>query len=277
MVKRRKYTRNKKRAKRRTRLRHRGGASPTISFISYGNDPFKAAKERLQKEAEAMGVFNGKIRMYSPEDLSAEFKEAVGPTLNEARGGGYWLWKPYIIKDMLTQLNEDDILLYVDCGCTLQPKGAQRIKEYAEMISKASGKSILGMELPFKGSSWTSSAIFDHFGVTPEDERWNSNQILGGTHMYRKCKESLDFIDAWLDIAMNHPRLFTDDDNEESKRRIPGFRENRHDQSIFTILIKSPPHKGNAHIINEEIELSSEYLPKPDSSILPIIASRKKE
>lgn len=248
-----------------------------ISFVTYGNDEFKSAKERIKKEAEAMGVFNGQIRIYTPAELSPDFTAPLAETLKEKRGGGYWLWKPYIIKDMLEQLNEDDILLYVDCGCVLQPKGAERIKEYAEMISKASGKSVLGMELPFKESSWTSSAIFDHFGVTPEDERWNSNQILTGMHMYRKCKESLDFIDAWLDTAKNHPRLFTDDNNEESKRRIPGFRENRHDQSTFSILIKSPPHKNTAQIINEEIEVATEYLPKADPSSLPIIALRKRD
>lgn len=224
-----------------------------------------------------MRVFDGNIRIYTPEDLSPDFTAPLAETLKEKRGGGYWLWKPYIIKDMLDKMKEDDILLYVDCGCTLQPKGAQRIKEYAEMISKASGKSILGMELPFKENIWTSSSIFDHFGITPEDERWTSNQILTGMHMYRKCKESLQFIEAWLDVAKKHPRLFTDDDNNESKRRHPPFMENRHDQSIFSILIKSPPHKANAHVITEEIELSSEYLPKADISILPIIASRKKE
>lgn len=224
-----------------------------------------------------MGVFNGNIRIYTPADLSPDFTAPLADTLKEKRGGGYWLWKPYIIKDMLNQLNEDDILLYVDCGCTLQPKGAPRIKEYAEMISKASGKSILGMELPFKENIWTSSAIFEHFGITPEDERWNSNQILTGTHMYRKCKESLDFIEAWLEIAKKHPRLFTDDNNNESKQRNPAFMENRHDQSIFSILLKTPPHKNTAHIINEEIERSADYLLKPDPSALPISALRKRD
>jgi hypothetical protein len=178
---------------------------------------------------------------------------------------------------MLEQLNEDDILLYVDCGCVLQPKAAQRIKEYADMISKASGKSVLGMELPFKENEWTSSAIFDHFGITPEDERWKSNQILTGMHMYRKCKESLEFIEAWLDVAKNYPRLFTDENNEESKRRNPAFIENRHDQSVLSILLKSPPYKNTAQIIKEEIELADVYTPKQDPSVLPILASRKKE
>jgi hypothetical protein len=42
------------------------------------------------------------------------------------------------------------------------------------------------------------------------------------------------------------------------------------------ILLKSPPYKDSAVIINEEIEVGGEYLPKPDASALPIIASRKK-
>jgi hypothetical protein len=223
-----------------------------------------------------MGIFNGTIRIYTPEDLSPEFKAAVGSVLNEERGGGYWVWKSYIINDMLNKLNEDDILLYADAGCTLQPKGVPRLKEYVEMISKASGKSIIGMRLPFPERLWTSSAIFEHFGLTPEDERWTTNQLLGGVSMYRKCKESLEFVSAWLKKAMEHPRLFTDENNEESKVKNPGFTQNRHDQSVFSILLKSPPYKDSAVIINEEIEVGGEYLPKPDASALPIIASRKK-
>jgi len=270
MVKRRRYTRNKRRTKRK-RLRHKGGG-PTISFISYGNDTFKSAKERIKKEAEAMGIFNGTIRIYGPEDLSPEFKAAVGPTLNEARGGGYWLWKAYIIKDMLTRLNEDDILLYADAGCSLQPVGLPRLKEYVEMISKSSGKSVLGMMLPHPEQKWTSSAIFEHFGLTPEDERWTSNQILATVSMYRKCKESLEFVNAWVKEAMEHPKLFTDENNQESKVKNPGFIENRHDQSIFSILIKSSPYKDCAVIINEEIETAGKNVTK-----FPIYAKRKRE
>jgi hypothetical protein len=224
-----------------------------------------------------MGVFNGTIRTYSPEDLSPEFKAAVGSVLNESRGGGYWVWKSYIINDMLSKLNEDDILLYADAGCVLQPKGVPRLKEYFEMISKASGKSIIGMRLPFPEQKWTSSAIFEHFGLTPEDERWTTNQLLGGVSMYRKCKESLEFVSAWLKMAKEHPRLFTDENNEESKVKNPGFTQNRHDQSIFSILLKSPPYKDSAVIMDEEIELAAEYLPKADPSALPILASRKKD
>jgi len=266
-------TRRKRRAKRRTKIRRRGGGTePTLSFISYGNDDFKSAKERVKKQAEEMGIFNGNIRIYSPEDLSSEFKAAVGPTLQEKRGGGYWSWKPYIINDMLNQMKEDDILLYADAGCALQPVGLSRLKEYIDMISKASGKCILAMRLEFPENNWTSSAIFEHFGIQPEDERATSNQILATVSMYRKCKETMALVSAWLKVAMEHPELFTDKDNDESKKKRPAFTENRHDQSIFSVLLKSPPHSESTVIIDEEIEARDKNISK-----FPIFAGRSRD
>lgn len=265
-------TRRKRRAKRRTKIRRRGGGpGPTISFISYGNDKYKSSKERIKKEAEEMGIFNGNIRIYSPDDLNQEFKAAVGPTLQEYRGGGYWLWKPYIINDMLNQLKEDDILLYADAGCALQPVGLPRLKEYIDMISKASGKCILAMRLEYPENNWTSSAIFEHFGIQPEDERATSNQILATVSMYRKCKESMALVSAWLKVAMEYPELFTNKDHNESKKKRPEFSENRHDQSIFSVLLKSPPHSDNTVIIDEEIEARDKNVSK-----FPIFAGRSR-
>jgi len=265
------------RGKRSTKVRRRqkgGEAGPTISFISYGNETFKGARDRIKKQAEAMGIFNGTIRIYSPEDLTEEFKATVGPTLQEPRGGGYWLWKPYIINDMLNQLKEDDILVYADAGCDLNPAGVPRLNEYVKMISKDSGKCVLAMSLEkeFPENNWTTSAIFDHFGIPPENARAISAQVVTGASIYRKCKESMALVSAWLKTAMENPELFTDKFNEEAKVRRPAFTENRHNQSIFSVLVKSPPHSDHVLIIDEEIEGRNKNLSK-----LPISAARKKD
>lgn len=267
--------RNKRRVKRRRKTQRRGGGpTPTVSFISYGNDKFQSAKDRIKQQAVEMGVFNGNIRIYGPDDLSAEFKATVGPTLDEPRGGGYWLWKPYIINDMLNQLKEDDILLYVDAGCVLQPAGVPRLKEYIDMISKGSGKSVLAMRLEFPEYQWTSANIFDHFDIQPQNERAKSTQILTGTSMYRKCNESMALVSAWLKMAMEHPELFTDKHNQEKQAKREGFIQNRHDQSIFSILVKSPPHNATVAVIDEEIEGRNKTIPVDK---IPILAARKKD
>ena len=32
---------------------------------------------------------------------------------------GFWLWKPFIIKKTMENMNDGDVLLYLDCGCEL--------------------------------------------------------------------------------------------------------------------------------------------------------------
>ena len=55
------------------------------------------------------------------------------------RGGGYWIWKPYIISKMLEQINENDILVYIDAGChiNITKESKQRFNEYINMINNS--------------------------------------------------------------------------------------------------------------------------------------------
>ena len=256
----------KKGGRRKYTRRQRGGqTTPTLSFVSYGNEKFAESRERIRKEAEQMGCFNGQIKVYTPEDLSEEFKKAVGGVLNEQRGGGYWTWKPYIIMDMLTKLNESDILVYADSGCTLHPEGIPRLKEYAEMISPSTNKSVLAMRLldgttygpgGFLVKKWTSMPIFEYFKETLDGTIANSNQVMATFIMCRKCPESLEIIGKWLELAKTRPDLFTDRYNEESKRLNPDFKDTRHDQQIWSMIVQTAPYKDKCVIIDEEIEVN---------------------
>jgi hypothetical protein len=229
--------------------------TPTVSFISYGNDNFKARKEGIHKEAIEMGCFNGTIKIYEPNDLSEDFKNATKSVLSEKRGGGYWIWKPYIIYDMLKNINENDILVYADAGCTLNVGGVARLKEYIGAISPSTNKSVFAMRLTTElEKKWTSTPIFEYFDEPLNGEFANSNQILATTSIYRKCPESMEFVKRWLQVAQTRPDLFTDLYNDESKRTNPMFSENRHDQSIFSMILKSEPYKNSCVVIDEEIE-----------------------
>jgi len=252
--------RRTRRHRRKYTKRQRGGqASPTLSFISYGNDKFKESIERIRKEAEQMGCFNGNIKVYTPEDLSNEFKGAVGDVINESRGGGYWIWKPYIIVDMLSKLNDNDILLYADSGCTLDPTGVPRLKEYMEMIAPKSNKAVLAMRLVndaglFITKKWTSMPIFDYFKQSLDGTISNSSQILAGVIMCRKCPESAEVIGKFLEVAKTRPDLFTDRHNGESKPANPDFIDNRHDQAVWSMIIQTEPYSNKCAVIDEEIE-----------------------
>ena len=271
--------RNIRRKTRKQNKKQRGGqATPTFSFMSYGNDKFKESKERIRKEAEEMGCFNGQIKIYSPDDLSADFKSAVGDVLNEKRGGGYMTWKGYVISDTLSKMKDNDILLYADAGCTLQSAGVSRLKEYMKMIAQDTGKCVLVMRLRDQlAKKWTTNEIMNYFGVKMDDPIFNKNQILSGFVMCRKCPESVEVIGKWLDVAKKRPDLFTDRYNDDSKKLNPDFIENRHDQTILSMIVDTEPFNKNCVVMEEEIERTSEPVrPEEYFKDKPIVASRKR-
>jgi hypothetical protein len=212
--------------------------APSNVFISYANHNFRMAGERIQREANEMGIFS-QVKIYNENDIDSQFKESLKDILSRNRGGGYWLWKPYIVNDMLSKVKEN----------------VQRLKESIDMVGPSTGKSVFAMRLlGHPENVWTSQPIFDYFNVDKGDEAYSSVQIVTGVHIYRKCEQSVNMVKKWLDVAINRPDLFTDDHNAETKKVNPTFNENRHDQSIFSVILKTEPYKATAVIIDQEIE-----------------------
>ena len=66
-------------------------------FVSYGDINYTESLNRIGREAESLGLFD-EVRLYSDNSLPEPFK---GYTQRYKRGGGYWMWKPWVIHDML--------------------------------------------------------------------------------------------------------------------------------------------------------------------------------
>ncbi len=45
-----------------------------------------------------------KVKIYSPDDLGDNFKRKNKELLSCKKGAGYWIWKPYIMLDMLSKM-----------------------------------------------------------------------------------------------------------------------------------------------------------------------------
>ena len=93
-----------------------------LHLISYGSGKFSEAIKRIFKEADNTNWFYS-ITTYDKKDLSLSFKNEFSEILKEERGDGYWIWKFDIILRKLNELNEDDFLIYLDSGCTINPNG----------------------------------------------------------------------------------------------------------------------------------------------------------
>ena len=207
-----------------------------IHLITYGDSIYEETKQRLYNQASNLGWFDT-ITSYSPEDLDEDFKEKFKDILAHPRGGGYWIWKPYIINKHLEMIKDDDILIYLDAGCYINPKGFERFKEYIEMLKNNEEACISFQMNHHIEKKWTIKEIFENFNINSgSKDIIESGQIIATVKMFRKCANSINIVSAWLNALHANSLLFTDHYNKNKQCEI--FIDNRHDQSVCSVLCK---------------------------------------
>ena len=174
----------------------------------------------------------------------------------------------HILLKKLNEINDDDILIYLDAGCSINHKGKNRFYEYVDMLNK-SDEDIISFKmshLPEK--HYTTKEIFNYFNVDINSSIANSGQILDGILIMKKNKNLIKKNQIWYDVIYKNALLFTDYYNNLQESY---FIENRHEQSIFSIIRK----------IHKSIELEDETffwwsgaLPNPEK--YPFWATRKR-
>ena len=96
---------------------------PEIRFVSFASSNMRPSLDRIRREAEASGFFDA-IHTYTEHDLEPWYRRQYADRFRRyKRGYGYWIWKSHIIKNELDSLKPDDILVYLDAGCTINGGG----------------------------------------------------------------------------------------------------------------------------------------------------------
>jgi hypothetical protein len=239
--------------------------SQQIHLITYGDNNFTNAKKRINNEGINSEWFDT-IEIYSPDILNDTFKMKFKDILKQPRIAGYGLWRPYIIKKKLNEINDNDILIYLDAGCSININGKQRFNEYIEMLNK-SDKGIISFQMPHIEKKYTIKEVFHYFNININSEYANSGQILDGILIMKKNKNLNIIIDAWYNVMYDEPLLFTDHYN---KNQEPHFIDNRHEQSILSLVRK----KHGSIILSDETWFTP--FGNKESLKFPFWATRKK-
>lgn len=204
-----------------------------IHFLTFVSSNFKTTLSRIKTEAEDSGFFDT-ITCLSELDLPMQYR--IEHKVNQqSRGFGYWIWKSYIIRELLSKINDGDVLVYADGGCSINPEGRKRFYDYIEMLLQ-SKISILSFQTLYPEKQYTKGDLFKYLDVQKKEDITNSGQFMATTFLIRKDRNSEDLIQRWYSICHNHKNLI--DDSASSYPNDPEFIAHRHDQSIFSILIK---------------------------------------
>lgn len=132
-----------------------------IHLISYASNHWLARKPGFIKELKQFSKID-KWKIYEPKDLDTEFREKYKEILSQKRGGGYWIWKPYIIADYLKTMPDGDILFYADIGCTLNnhKEAYKKFNQYIQLIKK---HNMLRFFLPYLERTFSNSTSINYF------------------------------------------------------------------------------------------------------------------
>ena len=82
-------------------------------LIVFGTENYKIAIDSLVESS--MDYFDYK-HVFNTQDIDNEFYQKNIEILKQPKGAGYWLWKPYFINKVLSEVNDGDVVFYVDAG-----------------------------------------------------------------------------------------------------------------------------------------------------------------
>ncbi len=218
-----------------------------INLCSFASPDLKKSAIRIIKQAKDINLYK-KIKVYSVDDLNSREKTFLKKTLSDGklRGYGYWFWKPLIIKKFLLSLKKNEILNYVDVGSHINLEGFDRLNYYIQLVKK-SKKGILAFQFNNLKKKqfifpkrleymYTKADLLNHFGFLKKRKITHSPQYESGCIFLKKNKFTLNLLDEWAGVYKEDFSLA--DDSPSKIKNLKGFLENRHDQSIFSLICK---------------------------------------
>lgn len=209
-----------------------------INFITFGSHgSYIDAVNRLVGQAKNLNIFT-EIKGYTSQNLQDDeyFSNKHGNFINNNRRGfGYWIWKPYIIKQQMDKMEDGDVLFYIDVGCELGIENRDKLIDCIKLVKMNKTNKIMATnsvgQIEIK---WCKKDLLVKNKMDNE-AFLNSIQIQSGIILLLVCQETRELLEEWYDISCDYHNI---DDSPSITTNYESFIEHRHDQSVFSLLAK---------------------------------------
>lgn len=213
-------------------------SNPVLVTFADGDQGYLDAKRSLAEAALASNYFS-RVETYDLARLADSQPNWYDRNKNfiskNPRGFGYWIWKPTVLLTELSKLSENQVLVYADAGCQINPRGSVRMKYYLE-LTKIYGMLCFYLNGPnYSLEHWTKRSLLERFAVGDKDPMLGLPQVEAGVSFYIKSKENVTYIETWMNLSEERNYHYLDDSPSETGERAR-FIEHRHDQSIFSLI-----------------------------------------
>lgn len=197
-------------------------------FITYGDESFQAAKDKIISEAIETGEFD-KCLSFGRDDVTDEL--AASSVFQIPRGGGLWSWKPDVIWQTMQTSRDRDVIVYCDAGCTLQK--SDEWQWYWQLLERYD---MIAQRIPMRNDHYTRKEILDFFAES-NGKGWVKNYQYQATIIIVVSDFTRKFVDEWRRLMLAHPEFAMDVSPEELGSQHTSLIENRHDQAVYSALV----------------------------------------
>ncbi len=198
-------------------------------LVTFATKEYLHSAYLLRRSALLFGF--DRVYIYTEKDIG-EFVKKNANIFKHKRGYGLWSWKPYILLNIMNKIPENDVIFYCDAGIKFNVnfKPLFSALEIHKRIYFSVGEH---KSKDYSIKKWTKFKILKEFKIQNNTEFLNLPQVMGGFHGHINNKINREFINIWKSYCIKEELL---DDKLDPLLDI-NVKENRHDQSILTILV----------------------------------------
>ena len=201
-------------------------------LVSFATNPKWYRSQQQLNNSAKLGGFNGVIS-YTDKGRDWEFVKKYSD-IASTRGYGYWQWKPIIILDALSKLNDGDIVGYVDSGNLVINSLDYIFNACREQdIVLFDNRDGNFQKETHRNKEWTKRDCFVLMDCDSEIY-YNASQVDGAYQFYKKTPKTIEFLTEYMSFCSND-NIISDLPNI-TKDNLPEFKDHRHDQSILSLM-----------------------------------------
>lgn len=204
-----------------------------VAFVTFADSAMASARERIRQEAFASRFFK-KIIVGTENDLPPGLRDFCEAHKGIGSGYGCYIWKPYIVSTVahMPELASYTVF-WIDAGSWINRFGVSYYKRYLSVLSDE--KPFVVFEDTYHKQTY--SAKRDVFHELDAYEYVHTRPIMAGIFGFRVNDLSRRVLLEWQNTCLAKPKLL-DQSPSVSGEEFPGHQANRHDQGIFSLLLK---------------------------------------
>jgi len=208
-------------------------------FVSFGagRKGYGSALRRLEKEIHVLDP-DACVWLFDETNVGSEiFGLDVSFTdfaKANPRGFGLWVWKPWVVLQVMEKAQDGDIVFFLDAGCTVHTSDLSKLR-YQSYIKHIQENGNLFFDVGQAEHYWSKKEVVQYFNLSDRD--LNLGQVVGGIQGHLVSGHQFKFVEEWLQACtLDSGRLVRDVVSrvDEDDR----FIEHRHDQSVLSCLVK---------------------------------------